>query len=164
MASTDTPSPSIDPGASDDPGWKAAWPFLVAVVIVVLAVGTIALFHVIKPGSERLTESAKVTRAINDYYTAKNAVNYDQFRTLSCPADLLQPSFPTADAFEKSGQASRAEHGTITITDITETAVTGSSATANMHWRYTKNPKDEVLPITLVKSSEDWKVCGAKGP
>lgn len=164
MATTDSSAHPSGPDAPDDPGWKAAWPFLVAVVIVVLALGAIGLFHVLRPASERLTDTAKITHAINDYYTAKNSITYDKFRDASCATDQKSATFPSAATFRDAAQRSRDEHGNIVVTDITETAVNGGTATANMHWNYNKNPSNQILPLALVKQGDDWKVCGPKGP
>lgn len=165
MASTDTSATPASPdGDPADPGWRAAAPFIIAVVIVILALGTIGLFHIVRPSSERLTDTAKVSRVINDYYTAKNSLTYDKFRDASCAADLASPSFPSASSFRTAAQRSREEHGNIVVTDITETAVDGGTATANMHWNYLKNPSNQIVQIALVKQGDDWKICGPKGP
>ncbi|MBT0566163.1 hypothetical protein [Williamsia sp. CHRR-6] len=143
------------------PGWKAALPFIIAVAVVVIVVGAVGIMHIVRPASDRLTEPAKVTRAINDYYTAKNALNYQNFQKASCSKDVAASGFPTQQQFADDTRAARAGNGNIVITDITETAINGTTATANVHWHYNDKPDTTIFPLTLARDGETWKVCGA---
>jgi hypothetical protein len=135
------------------------WPFLIAVVIVVLALGTIGVTYVVRPADERLTEEAKVARSINDHYTAKNAVNYPNFRAATCTADLSSVDFPTEDEFTIENTDARDADGAIEIDDISETVVNGNRATANIHWSRKEKDETQITGVVLVNEDGDWKVC-----
>jgi hypothetical protein len=147
------PGPPID----DEP--RTLWPFLVAVAIVVLTLGAIAVTYVVRPTDERLTEEAKVTRSINDYYTAKNAINYANFRANTCAADLGSVDFPSEDEFKIENTDERDADGAIEIGDISETVVNDNRATANVHWFRKERPETQITPVVLVNEEDNWKVC-----
>ncbi|MGZ8177216.1 Rv0361 family membrane protein [Williamsia sp. SKLECPSW1] len=156
-----TAQPAPDP---DDPGLRAAWPFVVAVVIVVLVIGGVVASQLLRPAEDRLPDNAAVQAAVNDFYTAKNAVNYTAFRDATCSRVVDGGSFPTATAFRSAAQASRDAHGKVIVTTIADIAVSGTSATASMTWRYEKNPALTTQSVPLVKDADTWKVCGLSAP
>ena len=135
------------------------WPFLVAVAIVVVTLGAIGVTYVVRPADERLTEEAKVTRSINDYYTAKNAIDYPNFRAATCAADTSSVDFPTEDEFIIENTDARDADGAIEIDDISESVVNGNRATANVHWSRKEKTETQITGVVLVNEEGDWKVC-----
>lgn len=141
---------------------SAAWPFLVAVVIIVIALGAIVIMHVVKPASERLTDSAKITRTLNDYYSSISEVKYDRYRATFCAQDTQLSSFPTGQQFTKKYQAIRDKNGQIKMEDPSEVTVTGDVATANSHWAYTSGDTSKHTDaMKFFKDGDDWKICNS---
>jgi hypothetical protein len=138
---------------------RALWPFVAAVAIVVLALGAIAVTYVVRPADERLTEQSKVSRAINDYYTAKNAINYTNFRANTCAAELNSVDFPTEDEFTIENTDARDADGQIEIDDISETVINDNRATANIHWSRKETSDTQITQVVLVHEDNNWKVC-----
>ena len=83
--------------------WKDAWPFLVALGVIVIAVVGLGLSYLLRPAEERVTDSTRVQYAINDHYTARNASDYTAYREHTCAADLASPSFITEQVFKVNG-------------------------------------------------------------
>lgn len=138
---------------------RTPWPFIIAVAIVVLVLGAVGVMHVVRPAEDRLTEDSKVSRVINDYYTAKNAINYSNFRALTCATDRDSVDFPAEEAFTTENTDAREADGQVEISNISETVVNGDRATANVHWFRKEKTQTQITPVTLVKESDDWKVC-----
>ncbi|GAA2063066.1 Rv0361 family membrane protein [Williamsia deligens] len=162
MTTTDGSRP--EPAPDSDPGWRAAWPFVIAVVIVAVVIGAIVASQLLRPADDRLPDNAAVQHAINDYYTAKNALNYTAFRDATCSRVVDGGSFPTDEAFRSSAQTSRDRNGKIMVTTIADIAVSGTTATASMTWRYEKTPQLTTQSVPLVKDADSWKVCGVGAP
>jgi hypothetical protein len=135
------------------------WPFLVAVAIVVLTLGVIAVTYVVRPTDERLSEQDRISRSINDYYTAKNAVNYTNFRANTCAAELGSVDFPNEDEFAIENTDARNADGAIEIDDISETVVNDNRATANVHWSRKQKAETQITQVVLVNEGDNWKVC-----
>lgn len=143
----------------EDDERRTPWPFLIAVAIVVLVLGAIGVMHVVRPAEDRLTEESKVSRTINDYYTAQNALNYSNFRALTCAAQRDSADFPSEEAFSTEQTEAREADGQIEISNISETVVNGDRATANVHSFRKQKTQTQITPVTLVKESDSWKVC-----
>ena len=73
---------------------RTLWPFLVAAAIMVVVLVAIVLMQVLRPAEDRLTDQAQVTHAVNDYYTAQNAINYASYRAVFCSAELDSAGLP----------------------------------------------------------------------
>ncbi|WP_018177915.1 Rv0361 family membrane protein [Jongsikchunia kroppenstedtii] len=164
---------SKEPSATDQPEaveperpfLSAAWPFLVAVAIIIVALLAIVIMHVVKPGSERLTDSAKITRTLNDYYSSISEVKYDRYRSTFCPQDTQLSSFPTAQQFTDKYQAIRDKNGQIKMEDPSEVTVNGDVATANSHWAYTSgDTSNHTDAMKFFKDGDDWNICNSIQP
>lgn len=153
----DEPS-AADPGARRS--WKDAWPFWVALAVIVIGGLAIGLSYAFKPSGERGGDSAKVQYAINDAYTARNALNYDKYRGAHCAADLRAPGFPGREAFVADNRRSRDADGTIVIPEITDLTVHGDRADAKVHWHFDKHPDaKQTTQVSVVRENGSWKVC-----
>ena len=137
--------------------WKDAWPFLVALGVIVVAVVGLGLSYLLRPAEERVTDSTRVQYAINDYYTARNASDYTAYREHTCAADLASPSFITEQVFSEQNRDRRDNPIQIDITDLT---VDGDRAQAQVHW-HLKNSSDQkhTVPTVVVRENGEWKVC-----
>ena len=152
-------------GRSDDqmapaPSWKAAWPFLVALGVVVVAVVGIGISYLIRPADDRMSTDAQIQHAVNDVYTARNELDYTRYRESVCAAELASGSFPDEDAFVEQNRVSFEENGQIVIPEISDIAVNGDRATAQVHWHFDETPDSEqVTDVVVVREDGDWKVC-----
>jgi len=152
-------SDAVEP---ERPFLSVAWPFLVAVAIVIVAILAIVIMHIVKPGNERLTDSAKITRTLNDYYSSISEVKYDRYRTAFCAQDTQVSSFPTAPQFQDKYQAIRDKNGQIKMEDPSEVNVNGDVATANAHWAYTSgDTSNHTDAMKFFKDGDDWKICNS---
>ncbi|MXP19869.1 hypothetical protein GIY30_00630 [Gordonia sp. HNM0687] len=152
-------------GRSDDqmtpaPSWKAAWPFLVALGLVVVAAVGISISYLIRPADDRMSTEAHIQHAVNDVYTARNELDYTRYREATCAAELASDSFPDEDTFVEQNRVSFEENGQIVIPEISEIDVNGDRATAQVHWHFDETPDSEqVTDVVVVREDGDWKVC-----
>ncbi|MFZ2512578.1 MAG: hypothetical protein WAW85_15975, partial [Gordonia sp. (in: high G+C Gram-positive bacteria)] len=65
----------------DDEPDRSRWPFLAALGVVVVGVAIVVGIALINPPSERLNDSTLVQYTVNDAYTARNTLNYEQYRS-----------------------------------------------------------------------------------
>lgn len=139
----------------------AMWPFLAAVIVIVLAVGAVLISNVIEPGDEKLTDSAQVQHAINDSYTARNGLDYAKFQSVTCTKVRTAGDFPDESAFVEQNRQSRDQFGKIVIPEITDVVVDGDRATAKVHWNFEKSGSDAktVTSVVVVREGDEWKVC-----
>ncbi|PXW35520.1 UNVERIFIED_CONTAM: hypothetical protein DES50_101466 [Williamsia faeni] len=138
---------------------RTLWPFLVAAAIMVLVLVAIVLMQVLRPAEDRMTDQARVTHAVNDYYTAQNAINYASYRAVFCSAKLDSADFPTQEEFTSENRDARDADGKIEVSNISETVVNGDRATANVHWYREHKSETKITPIVLVNENGNWKVC-----
>ena len=137
------------------------WPFVAAVIVVVLAVGGVLLSNVLRPNDDRLSDSAQVQHAINDSYTARNSLDYAKYRSAMCAEVVDSADFPTEQTFVTDNQRSRDAFGKILIPEISDVVVDGGRATAQVHWHFENKGSDAktVTPTVVVREGDDWKVC-----
>lgn len=150
------------PPADDAPrSWRNAWPFLVALAVVVIAVVGILSSNLLRPATDRASDPAQVQMVINDAYTARNSLDYGAYRSATCAREVNAPTFPTEQTFVADNTTSREANGHIVIPEITDITVTGDTATATAHWHYDKHPEQKQTDkVALVRENGDWKVCG----
>lgn len=158
MAQTD--SASTDGGAPTDGGGNL-WPFLAAVVVIVLVVGGVLLSNLLRPSDDRVSDAAQVQYAINDSYTARNSLDYRKYREVTCAAVVGAQDFPTEQVFVADNQRSRDTFGKIVIPEITDVTVDGDRATAQVQWHFENKGSDAktVTPTVVVREGDKWKVC-----
>lgn len=151
-----------DTSADERPFLTVAWPFLVAVAIVIIAILAVVVMHIVKPANERLTDSAKITRTLNDYYSAISDLQYDKYRATFCTQDTLQPNFLSSAQFTDKYTGLREKNGQIKMEDPSEVNVDGDVATANSHWAYNKgDTSNHTDAMKFLKSGSDWKICNS---
>lgn len=156
-----------DPGAGDvgadaAPSWRKVWPFLLALIVVVVAVVGILLSYLIRPAEKRASEPAQVQYAINDFYTARNNLDYAEFRDHTCAADLNASDFPSEAEFTAENQKSLEANGRIVIPEISDVSVSGDRATATVHWQFDKKSDEkQTTNVVVLRENGNWKVCKA---
>ena len=158
----DSKNPGSDVDADDQRPrtWKDAWPFWVALVIVVLAILGVVLSNVLRPAEERASDSGQVQFAINDNYTARNNVDYGKYKQTTCAADTSSSSFISEQEFVRQNRTLVESKGRIVIPEITDVAVNGDRATAKVNWHYDKTPDDkQTTSVVVVKDDGTWKLC-----
>ncbi|GED99142.1 Rv0361 family membrane protein [Gordonia crocea] len=132
-------------------------PFLAALAVVVVLIGVILIVQWVRPFSDRISDEDTVRIAVNDHYTARNAVNYDSFRAATCAAKV-----PPRAEFESTNTRSREANGRIVIPQgqIADVTITGDKASATVTWHYEKRAtENQKTPTTLIRQDDKWKVC-----
>ncbi|MEE4025136.1 hypothetical protein V1Y59_18780 [Gordonia sp. PKS22-38] len=149
-----------EPTAPAGRSWKEAWPFLVALgIIVVVALG-IGISYLIRPADDRMNTEAHIQHAVNDAYTARNELDYAAYRGAMCAEELGSDSFPDEATFVDDNRISFEENGQIVIPEIADITVTGDRATAQVHWHFDEKPdQEQVTNVVVVREDGDWKVC-----
>jgi hypothetical protein len=142
-----------DPEASRWPFWAAA-ALVVGLVVVVAALGVINSY-----GNRRGDDTTQIQHAVNDAYTARNSLNYQQYRDSYCAAVLASPEFPTAEQFAERNRTDRDAQGALVIPTMTvDTA--GDTAQVAVTWYRDKTAdRRQVTDLTVVREDDEWKVC-----
>lgn len=142
----------------DDPA-RSRWPFLAALGVVVVLVVVVVILAVVNPAEDRMSDSARVQFVVNDAYSARNSLNYEQYRNSFCEQELQSPDFPTAAQFADENRVARDEHGQLVIPSM-DVDVAGDTADVTVHWHREDTPDDEQqTALTVVRRGDDWKVC-----
>ena len=142
----------------DDPG-GSRWPFLIAAGVVAVLVAVVLLIALVNPPEDRLSDSAQVQHVVNDAFTARNSLNYDQYRTSFCEREQQTAGFPSQAEFTDENRAARDEHGPIVIPNM-DVEVQGDTARVVVHWhREDTEDRKESTELTVVKQGDEWKVC-----
>lgn len=158
-----------DPAPQDDPpnpeheprSWRAALPFIIAFVLIVVVVAWIALSHLVRPSEERVSEDTKVQYVVNDLYSARNSLNYDLYRSAQCEANVASKDFPTAAQFAEANRGPLERDGKVVVPEM-DVEVTGSRAAVTVH-EHRENTEDKktTTDLIVVKQGDDWKVCAS---
>ncbi|GAA3033763.1 hypothetical protein GCM10010528_13460 [Gordonia defluvii] len=154
-------SPDDDMGQSSDEldrrDAPTRGPIIAALAVVVVLIGLILIPQWLHPFASRVSDEDSVRMAVNNHYTAQNALNYDTFTRWTCAAKL-----PPRDEFLTRATASRDVNGPIVIPPgkIADVAINGDRASATVSWHYGKKT-DAVTTTatTLVRQDNQWKVC-----
>ncbi len=138
-----------------DRGAPSKGPVIAALVLVGVLLSVILIAQFARPVGERSGDDGRVRLAINDHYTARNALNYDTFRDATCSAKT-----PPRDQFVAQNKQSRDTFGPIVIPEISDVRVDGGNASATVHWHYKdKAGAEATTQVSLVHQDDRWKVC-----
>ncbi|MFT4199715.1 hypothetical protein [Gordonia sp. (in: high G+C Gram-positive bacteria)] len=130
-------------------------PIIAALVVIAILIIVILIAQWTHPFSSRLSPEDSVRVAINDQYTARNALNYESYQRITCA-----PKIEPREAFLAENQRSRDENGKIVIPQINDVVIDGDKATASVVWNFEKKPDAKTTtPTTLVRQDDGWKVC-----
>lgn len=143
-----------EPTPADRP---TATPFLAAlaiIVIVVIAIGLLNFF-----GDDELPADQQVARAAVGHNDALQRRNYVDFRDYTCAAEQGDET----DILARQSD-SVAKNGERFVDDVTDVAVDGDRATANVTYHFDKAPDTKTgVETTFVREDGAWKVC-SPGP
>lgn len=144
----------------DDDPETSRWPFWAAAIMVVGLVVVVTLLGVFNsPDNRRGTETTQIQHAVNDAYTARNSLNYQQYRDSYCAAMLHSPEFPTAEQFAERNRVERDEQGLLVIPTMT-VDVNGDTGRVSVTWHREGNAEQsQVTDLTVVREGDEWKVC-----
>ncbi|MFT4087506.1 MAG: hypothetical protein QM658_10195 [Gordonia sp. (in: high G+C Gram-positive bacteria)] len=150
-----------DYGDTEPRTWRDALPFFLAVAVVLILVGGVLLVAFVFPSSDRTSDSARVQYVVNDVYTARNSLNYQQYRASFCDRDVSAPDFPQQAAFVKQNRDDRDKLGQLHVPKM-DVTVDGDTAKVDVHsYRGSDESKSTVTTMTVVKQGDDWKVCAS---
>ncbi len=143
----------------DDEPERSRWPFLAALLVVVVALVVVVGIALISPPSERLNDSTLVQYTVNDVYTARNSLNYEQYRTAHCAKVVDAADFPTVDQFIEENREARNAQGPIEIPNM-DVNVHGDTANVTVHWHREQTANNtQTTEEFLVRDGDKWKVC-----
>ncbi|GAA3954916.1 hypothetical protein [Gordonia caeni] len=141
-----------------DPG-RSRWPFLAAVGVVLTLVAVVVVIALVNPPEDRVNDSTRVQYVVNDAYSARNSLNYEQYRNAHCEQEVQSADFPTAAQFADENRVARDENGLLVIPTM-DVDVEGDTATVTVHWHREDTPDDEqTTTLTVVRQGDEWKVC-----
>ncbi|MCF8587556.1 Rv0361 family membrane protein [Gordonia liuliyuniae] len=156
-----TAQDDLPDSAPEHRSWRAALPFIIAFVLIIIVVAWIALSHLIRPSEERVSEDTKVQYVVNDMYSARNSLNYDLYRDSQCTANINAKGFPTAAEFADTNRGPLEKDGKLVVPEM-EVEVTGSRAAVTVHvHRENTEDKKTTTDLIVVKQGDDWKVCAS---
>lgn len=133
-------------------------PFLIALVLAVVAIGAVLAWNLIRPSNDRLTDSAQVQRTIGQYYGALNKGRYADLVANTCTKDRAK--LPAEAGFSGARKAAVEREGEVTLgqDDVTDLTVSGDTAKATLTLRYAK-AGDKTEKASFVREGGKWKKC-----
>ena len=145
-----------EPSDSSSGGTTAA-PFLGALAIIVAVVIAIWLFNAFS--SDELTDEQQIGRAVVAQNDALQRMDYTDFRTYTCAAKQGAESEVIAGQHD-----SVVNRGDRFVDGVTDVAIDGNRATADVIYHFDKNPDaKETVEMAFARQDGAWKVCST-GP
>ncbi|MFT3716129.1 MAG: hypothetical protein QM774_09335 [Gordonia sp. (in: high G+C Gram-positive bacteria)] len=138
--------------------WRDAMPFFLAFGFVAILVLVISLVAIFWPPADRLNDSTLVQHAVNDQYTARNSLDYSQYRASTCEKDLQAPDFPTEKQFDDDNRAARNSQGALVVPKM-DVDIQGDVAHVTVHEHRDDASKETTTDLTVRKQGDEWKVC-----
>lgn len=137
-----------------------AWPFLLALAIVVLVIGGIVIASRVSPAENNITQAQLLTDSISDFVRAQNEGDAELLRATTCEAQVAQLIPGSDDDYSSAREEDVAENGELEVdgapTDYeingdrgvvtVSTRLDGTDATSTEKWRF-------------VRVDGNWLVC-----
>ncbi len=144
----------------DDDPEASRWPFWAAAILVVGLVVVVAVLGVVNSyDGRRGDDTTQIQHVVNDAFTARNSLNYQQYRDAHCAADVDSPEFPTAEQFAERNRTERDAQGALVIPTMT-VHTEGDNGKVTVTWHRDKTPdQSQVTELTVVREGDEWKVC-----
>jgi hypothetical protein len=116
-----------------------------------LALALIAIFAAVLVGGCSETQEETIENTIRDYYSAYNAEAWE-----ACLGHIDDTNAAGAAKIESMLKTARATTGEVTVESVTNTSITGSTATADV--RITHGGQSETKEYSFVKNDGSWKI------
>lgn len=137
-----------------------ATPFLVALVVAVVAIGGILAWSFLRPADERVNDSGQIAKTVGQYYGALNHGRYADLVANTCAKDRAAGDFPQESGFVDARKAVVEREGQVTLDEkgITDLQVAGDAATAKLTLKYEK-AGERTEQAKFVREDGKWKKC-----
>ncbi|MGL4305610.1 MAG: hypothetical protein ACRCSF_05595 [Mycobacteriaceae bacterium] len=141
------------------------WPFVAAATIFIVIIGVVVLSNIW--GSQpTLTDEQQITRAVVGQNDALQRSNYQDYTSYLCDELLASATLVDEASFVAKQSKSEEANGAHIIDEVTDMAIVGEAATANVKSHYADQPTNSaenviVVSIKFVKEKDSWKVCTA---
>ncbi len=142
MAQRRTPDPEPVP---DDTDGGTPWPFMGALLIVVLLIVGVVGTQMLSPAQDELSDDQRIDRTVADYVSAHNENDTDILERLRC-AELPAEEAPLADV-----------EGNVQLQATQDIAVDGDRATVDV--RATVDGTSQIETWQVVRVDSVWRVC-----
>lgn len=142
MAQRRTPDPEP---AADGPDGGTPWPFMGALLIVVLLILGVVGAQMLSPAQNELSDDERIDRTVADYVSAHNENDTDILARLRC-AELPAQEAPLADV-----------EGNVQLQATQDIAVDGDRATVDV--RVTVDGTSQIETWQVVRVDSVWRVC-----
>ncbi len=155
MANADKRAPD-----GSERGGLSPMPFVVALVVAVVAIGGVLFWNAVRPASKRLSDGAQIQVTIGQYYGALNKGRYADLVANTCAKDRSASSFPPEAGFATARQAADAKDGEVKLDakDVSKLTVSGDIASATLTLHYAKSG-EKTERATFVREDGKWKMC-----
>lgn len=144
MAQREASDPGPDP---DGPDTGTPWPFMGALLVIVLLIVGVVAAQMLSPAQEELTDDQRIDRTVADYVSAHNQDDTNTLERLRC-ADLEEADAPLADL-----------EGTLELQATQNIVVDGDSATVDV--RGIVDGRSESETWQVVRVGNVWRICGS---
>lgn len=137
-----------------------AWPFLIAVAIVVLVLGAVVIASRVSPAENNVTQAQLLTDSISDFVRAQNEGDADLLRRATCEAQVAR-LIPGSDADYSSARADDvAENGKMEVDGVpTGYEVNGDRGLVTVTTRFDETDVTSTEQWRFVRVDENWMVC-----
>jgi hypothetical protein len=142
MAQRQAPDP--DPSA-DEPTSGTPWPFMGALLVVVLLILAVMGAQLLSPAQDELSVDERINRTVADYVRAHNENDQDILARLRCE-ELPEAEAPLSDV-----------EGTVELQATQDVAVEGDRATVDV--RATVDGESRIETWQVVQVDSVWRVC-----
>lgn len=152
------PNPE-NPGNAEQPAADrpTPWPFMTALVIIVLVV--IGVFLVNAFSGDGLSEEERVGRAAVGQNDAMQRENYSAFAGYTCTARR-----GTEAGFLAQQRDSVEKLGFRHVDDVTGVRIDGDRATATVVYHFEKDSDNKInVETAFVREDGEWRVCSSMG-
>ncbi|MBU8830270.1 Rv0361 family membrane protein [Mycolicibacterium goodii] len=154
----ENPGNPVGPGDSEHAADRpTAWPFMAALVLIVLVV--IGVFLVNAFSGDGLSEEERVGRAAVGQNDAMQREDYSAFVGYTCAAQR------GAEAdFLARQRDSVQKQGARYVDDVTGVRIDGDRATATVVYHFEKEPDNKInVETVFVREDGEWRVCSSMG-
>lgn len=144
MAQREASDPDPDP---EGPHTGTPWPFMGALLVIVLLIVGVVAAQMLSPAQEELTDDQRIYRTVADYVSAHNQDDVNVLERLRCD-ELAEDDAPLANL-----------EGTLELQATQNIVVDGDSATVDV--RGIVDGQSETETWQVVRVDKVWRICGS---